>query len=339
MGFLSYSLKYFKTEISYIENVAADRETIYRAKQLLKILDDLADEGYTTLHEELEKSCRGISRLKKYLSVNDIAPFSEPCKIKKYANAEYEEAATELTEVIQSLISSAKKCANTIKGGFFEKLVGFCEWIGYKEDVAYVFLLRDTLLPYIFYKNKSRKSIYPWLLSRSSFAWLTGESGVDDKLRALIYDALEGGKINDFDDFCKTVLPDMRSTIARYPTTEKILTDLLHTLKAEQIIVIESGCCGTFPMLLKSLDSRVDVRMYTTYPYLLKAYGDRVYTPEYEDNRLFETFYAHELYMRFVSLKNNRFYVGTCMDDEIKNNSFAEVKTMLSAKAPSENHS
>lgn len=50
MGFISYILQYYYNALQEIEYGAAAAETIYRAKQLLKMLDDLMDEGYTELY-------------------------------------------------------------------------------------------------------------------------------------------------------------------------------------------------------------------------------------------------------------------------------------------------
>lgn len=44
---------------------------------------------------------------------------------------------------------------------------------------------------------------------------------------------------------------------------------MLHTIRQKHILIVESGCTGTFPMLLMALDAWTDMRMYTTYPYLV----------------------------------------------------------------------
>ena len=212
---------------------------------------------------------------------------------------------------------------------FLAELIRFCEWIGYEEDTAYIFLLRDALLPYIYYRHKNRVSIYPWLLGRKTLTMLTGKAFVDDEIRASIIKAIEIDRCDNYDDFCKAVLPDMRTTIRQYPEIESQLTDLLTTIKEKHIVVIESGCSGTFPMLLKCLDERVDIRMYTTYPYLQEAYGDRIYSPKYEENRLFETLYSQDLFFQFSSLRDNHFYVRKSYNQEVRTNSYAEVKTIL----------
>ena len=53
MGFLSYSLGYYRRELQALAGARPSGESVYRARQLLKMLDDLADEGYTELGERL----------------------------------------------------------------------------------------------------------------------------------------------------------------------------------------------------------------------------------------------------------------------------------------------
>ena len=158
---------------------------------------------------------------------------------------------------------------------------------------------------------------------------LTGTEYVDDKIRASIIKALELGRCGSFEDFCGVVLPDIRATLKQYPEIENCLTALLEKIHEKRIIVVESGCLGTFPMLLMSLDDRVDVRMYTTYPYLLEIYGDKIYSPKYEENRLFETLYSQDLYFRFSGLRDGHFFVRKCENKEVEKKSFAEIKTTL----------
>ena len=49
MGFISFSLDYYKTQLQKLEPVPTSRDSIYLAKQLLKMLDDRVDvRMYTT---------------------------------------------------------------------------------------------------------------------------------------------------------------------------------------------------------------------------------------------------------------------------------------------------
>ena len=207
MGFISFSLDYYKKELQKLESVPVSAETIYRAKQLLKMLDDLVDEGYTELNEKLEEACQGVSRLRTYLNDNHAKPFPIYRKPLAETDVVYEQKSIELAEAIKELTGNAEKSKDLSKDAFLTELLRFCEWVGYEENTAYIFLLRDTLLPYIYYQGKNRKSIYPWLLGRKTLTMLTGTENVDDAIRASIIKALEFGKCSSFEDFCCAVLP------------------------------------------------------------------------------------------------------------------------------------
>lgn len=282
MSFISFNLKFYKEELKSLENSAVNDGTIYRTRQLLKILDDLLDEGYAELDGELEKAGCGASVLRAYLRDNNAKPFSVFRKPFSEMDVGYGRRSYELSRAIERLTADASESRNACDNAFLAELVRFCKWIGYEENTAYVFLLRDTLIPYVYFQSKDRKNIYPWLLSRRMLAALTGTGDADDKIRAAVFRALDSGKCGNFKEFCAAVLPDMRAALKHYPEAEKCLATLLGQIRQKRVIVIESGCSGTFPLLLMSLDDRIDFRMFTAYPYLLEIYGDKIYSDKYE---------------------------------------------------------
>lgn len=329
MGFISFNLEFYKNELQKLKTATVSGETIYRAKQLLKMLDDLLDEGYAELNNKLEETQSGVSGLRAYLENNHIEPFPISRKPISESAITYEQRTYELAEAIKELAGNAGKSTDACDDAFLSELIDFCKWIGYKEDTAYIFLLRDTLVPFIYYQSKNRKNIYPWLLGRKTLTKLTGTDNVDDEIRSSIIKALEFGKCENYKDFCEAVLPDIRSTLKKYPEIEKCFIPLLGEIKEKHIIVVESGCSGTFPMLLMSLDDRADMRMFTTYPYLLNIYGDKIYSSKYENSRLFETLYSQDLYFRFSDLKDGKFFVEKCNNKEIEKFAMAEIKTVM----------
>lgn len=243
----------------------------------------------------------------------------------------YSEGETELDQAILNAVNAANEFSPTTALPFAGRLCSFCQWIGYDADTAYIFLLRDTLLPFVYYLSRGRTNIHSWLLGRKSFAELTGDQKADDKIRASIYRALEDG-YTDGKSFLGFVLPDMRKKLAAYPRAESVLRTMLGNIDAARIIVVESGCAGTFPLLLASLDPRVDMRMYTTYPYLTDAYRTRIFTTRYEENRMFETMASQELYFRFSGIRDGRFYVRRCMNTVIEKKALAEIEIMQSVR-------
>ena len=49
MSFITYSLSFYENKLNAIEHNVVTDKSIYRAKKLSKMLDDLVDEGYTEL--------------------------------------------------------------------------------------------------------------------------------------------------------------------------------------------------------------------------------------------------------------------------------------------------
>ena len=54
MGFISFNENYYRRKLEEYENKILSDTKIREAKQLLKVLDDLTDEGYTNLNDTME---------------------------------------------------------------------------------------------------------------------------------------------------------------------------------------------------------------------------------------------------------------------------------------------
>ena len=331
MGFLSYSLRFYRDALQTLEHTPATPDKLDHARQLLRMLDDLTDEGYPELNEQLEAAGCDASRLRDYLRKHRTAPFPTPGIRPDSACLPYAPQETELCSALRCAMQEAAALPDAGSAPFTDRLRQFCRWIGYDDRTAYLFLLRDTLLPFVYYAAQGRERIHPWLLSRSSFASLTGQRNADDAFRASIYKALESG-CTSFPEFSRLVLPDMRQTLAHYPQAARTLRTMLERIDAERILVVESGCAGTFPLLLMSLDPRVELRMYTTYPYLTGIYGPRVFTSRYEENRRFETMASQALFLRFSGFRNGGFSVQTCTDPAVRRQALEEIRMMQNLK-------
>lgn len=317
-------MNFYGNELKRLEDISPSPDSIYCARRLLRMLDDLADEGYNELSELLEKELHGVSRLHEYLRSNGAAPFRAGGCLPDASGLSYSERETELSLAVSRAMLEADKLTDVHGIPFADRLKSFCRWIGYSSGTAYIFLLRDTLLPFVHYLGRGRAGVYPWLLGRKSFAELTGKRNADDEIRASVYRALEDG-CTDCRSFFDFVLPDMRKTIAAYPRADDALRTMLASIDAKRIVVVESGCAGTFPLLLASLDPRVDMRMYTTYPYLTDIYKERVFTSRYEENRML----SQKQLFGFAGIHDGRFYVRECTDASIRQQALQEIKTMM----------
>lgn len=329
MGFLSFSLSYYENRINQYETTVPTNENVYEAKQLLKMLDDLVDEGYKELYLRVEAKFHGVTRLKQFIATQGEMPFAVIPALDETKACRTE--TQELQACIAELMEKAAECDIASDNPILDDIVEFCEWVGYDDDTAYVFLLRDVMLPYVHFSHSLQgKSceLYPWLIGRKYMDFISPGHYIDDVVRAPFFDALENGcsSFAEFKAFCKEKI---LAALAPYPEVTEALRELLSSIKKKKIMVIESGCYGTFPMLLAVLDERVDFRMFTTVPLLNDVYGERIFTRAYEKNRLFETLYSQDKLFQFESFKGGAFYVSKKLDAEVWQKSLGEVKRML----------
>lgn len=323
MGFISFNEKYYQQRLEVFEQKDMTSSDIYEAQQLLKVLDDLTDEGYTNLNNRMESDFSCLTRLKTILRNNGVTPFL--INHERLSDTSYNNEEHELEKLLGELIMESNNYSTTSINPFLEEIRKYSDWIGYEEDTTYVFLLRDALLPYFYYRNRDRKNIYPWLIGRKFMEDITKINSVDDDFRLPLYEALESGYIQ-FDDFSAYCKEKIKQVLEDHFELKLILLELLSSIKTSKIIVVESGYMGTIPMLLKALDDRVDFRLFTTAPFLYETYKDRIFCRRYEDIRKFETVYSQDLLLSYSSYQKGRFYANVTEEEVIKSRSLAEMK-------------
>ncbi len=325
MGFLSFNEKYYEARIKAFEGKALGENEIYEAKQLLKVTDDLADEGYMELGELLEKKYGCITRLKEILSCYNEKPFEMPDF--RMPEVCFGEREHEIGELSEKLLTEAKgvPCG---ENAFLREIGDYCEFLEYDKDTAYVFLLRDAMLPFLYFKSRGRESLYPWLISRAFLEDVTGVKNLDDEFRRPIYEAVEGGilEYGEFKEFCGE---RMRGVLKKHPDLEGSLKGLLGEIREEKIVIVESGYSGTMPLLLCALDERADFRMYTTAPFLYETYKEKIFCRRYENIRLFETLFCQDVLMKYSSFRNGKFFVRTAKSDDVLYKALGEIKSLI----------
>lgn len=326
MSFLTFNLAYYKKKIEYYERNILSKSDIYEAKQLLKLIDDLIDEGYYSLFDALQKDFNGVDRLRNVISSAGEKPFENILSTKEVEN--FKNSEIELSEYIENLIIKSKSVPLLLNNDFLKEAKRFSDSIPYDKNSAYVFLLRDTLLPYICFRIKHSENLFPWLLSRSFLDSIYKNENVDDIIRASIFNALENG-CNDFQSFICYCKKEILHSLEAYPKVVSTLKALLSNIKSEKIIVVETGCYGTFPLLLSALDERVTFKMYTTVPYLFQIYKNNLYTKAYENLRRFETLSCCDKLFKIADFRNNNFYVSENQSKEILEKSLNEISFFL----------
>ena len=329
MGFISFNENYYRKKLEKYEQDQHSDADIYEAKQLLKVLDDLADEGYTNLNDCMEEDFSCLTRLREVIHKNGAEPFL--IDHERLSDTVYDKEEYELEELLGKLLSEAGEVSSVSGNPFLEEIYKYSEWIGYDEDTAYVFLMRDALLPYMYFCSKNRDNLYPWLISRKFMREITDTEDMDDDIRIPLYMALEKGNVS-YDRYFPFCREEILESLDEYPQLKKILTDMLGTIKQKRIVVIESGYMGTIPMMLAALDSRVDFRLFTTAPFLYDTYRDKIFCRRYEDIRKFETMYSQDLFMQYSSWRDGKFYVNVTTDDIVRDRSLAEIKMFLNER-------
>ena len=326
MSFFSFNENFYRRKLEYYENRSLSNADIYEAKQLLKVLDDLTDEGYTNLNDQMEAHFSCLTRLRAVLQRSGESPF--PIDNERLSGTTYGKREYELEELLGKLMAEADKQAGISGSPFLAEVYHYSEWIGYEEDTAYVFLLRDALLPYVFYRSRGWNNIYPWLISRKFMEGITNIKYLDDDIRLPHYDALESG-YTEFDDHFAYCKEKIISILDEHPNLKAILLELLGLIKNKRIIAVESGYIGTIPMMLKALDDRVDLRLFTTAPFLYETYQEKIFCRKYEELRILETVYSQDLLLRYSSFHDGKFYVNLSSDEAVKEQSFAEMKVFM----------
>ncbi len=199
MGFISFHETYYRNRLEAFESYPLSKADIYEIRQLLKVLEDLEDEGFTRLNRTMEADFACLSRLRALLKEAGVTPFPiDPVRKKEtvYTGEEYE-----LESLLETLRTISANALPAEDAPFLEEIFRYSEWIGHAEDTAYVFLLRDTLLPFVYHRGRTDDGGVPWLISRRFLAEITGIPDFDDEICLPVYEALESGK-TAFEDFC-----------------------------------------------------------------------------------------------------------------------------------------
>lgn len=327
MGFLSFNEQYYIKELARLEGKKLDQKGIYETKQILKLLDDLADEGYFELNNDLESKYHVITRLRSILSLHGEKPFR--LLHAQIPAVNYSENEFEVTGLCNALIGTASEERVISDNPFIEEIAAYCDWLGSEWDTAYIFLFRDAFLPYVYFRSRDRDRLYPWLISRAFLSDVSGKENIDDEIRLPIYEALESGitEYSAFKEFCKERI---HKVLEQYPPLAQALGGLLKEIREKRIMVVETGYCGTVPMLLASLDDRVDFRLYTTAPFLYEVYRDKIFCRKYENIRLFETLYSQDILMKYASFTHGKFYVRLALEANVRDNAIKEIYSLIS---------
>ncbi len=330
MGFISYSIKFFNSRLNFYETnypLNAPQKIIHEAKILLKFLEDIKDEGYKSSYNFINQKTNAITRLNSFILKNNEIPFP----MKKFtikSDLKYKNEQHNLNEYLTYLKNQMDLYEATSPPEIFYDILNYSRNIFENADLntAYCFLLRDALLPYLAFgkwNSNCKFKIYPLFISRKYLSFF--DDDIYSEIQNIIFDALDSG-IKNFDELKIYVKNEIKSK-KNFDKLIQSFENLLSGIKQEKIMIIESGYIGTIPVLLSSIDNRIDFKLFSTIPYFYDVYKGKFFTDEFQNMRLFETIQCQDTLFKLSSIDGKNVNVCETENDSIKKFAFSELAT------------
>ncbi len=336
MGFVDYSAKFFKEKLNSYESLYKDnapKSIVHEAKVLLKLLDDIRNEGYEDVYTYINRSCDAASRLKIFITSNNDKPFV----INKYnisKNIAYESHEYKLENylnLIERKITTSGSDTTKNTPEIFYDILSYSKdiFMSSNSETAYCFLLRDTLLPYLAFKKwdtKNNLNIVPMLISRRLFSFFEREKEeLYTHVQNIIFEALDEN-IQTFEQLKKYVRDSLKNAPLNLLSLISLIKRKLSDIPQKNIMVLESGYIGTMPVLLSAIDDRIDFKMFTTIPCFYELYKEKFFTKSFEKIRLFETIQCQDALFKLMSINSSGcFMVSETSDNKIKDKAYQEL--------------
>lgn len=336
MDFITFNINWYKDRINYYEFMSSrgkcTQACIDEAKVLHKFLEDIYDEEYQSTYKLFQEKLNASERLEKFINSNGQKVFVKSDKGFKYGEFAYAPNEILLTEYLNSEIITSptiKDSCQSISDGFYE-ILNFSKWINNSldSDTAIIFLLRDTLLPYIAFKqwnHDATKEAIPLMIGRSYLSLFGNRDELYNCISDSVYTALyESQKTPEL--FQGIAVEGIRKSIKNNDGLYKKTKQILSNISKPKICVVESGVHGTMPLFLKCCDERIDtIKMYTTLPWLYDSWGGSFYTKKYENLRFFESLACQDLLFALSSIKDCDFYIKEITNLQIREKSLHEL--------------
>jgi len=364
-----FLLNYYKKRLQFFKQLNLDdctKEALIKhgeeASCLKKIMEDYYEEGYDHLTEILIE-LKLFEFLQTFIE-NILTRLNEPSEQKLFhllaqtaqvnclSDSDYtSNSPSELNQYLMQFQQQNIEIPD-ISSGFdsLEKMelwkrntktimseqIKFLDWcvnkIQQQPNVTPIFLLRDTLLPYLGYLalrelNPDLPEAQPFLLSRKFLSYQTGNEDFYLDLGEIIYRILIENP-----DFDKDKLSRRFSEYAlSHPNLpENFLQschDYLEVLQLNNpMLIVETGLHATFPLWLLALTQNSgDFLLYATAPWLKSNYKDSVFCPNYNYLRNMETITIHEYLFQFHSFSDGQVYIEQSNNTHIKALSLYEL--------------
>ncbi len=227
------------------------------------------------------------------------------------------------------------------KQNLINEICSFTDWVNKKEGTK-IYLLRDMFLAYLIQKqiNKDETAV-PFLFGRKLLRFLSnqdvtdgfdfGESDDEQVCLDFLYTLFDAADMypTDFDSFFNYLKPKFLEKLQALPNFYNFIKNELAKIKSEKILVVESGIMGTMPLILKSIDDRVDFVLFGTSPPFYQLYKDRIFTRDIAKLvSLEQSISQNELFV-FSSVKDNKIYIKQTLDTSRLQESKQEIANTL----------
>lgn len=330
MGFISYSIKFFNSRLNFYETnypLNASQKIIHEAKILLKFLEDIKDEGYLNSYDFINQKTNEIKRLNSFILKNNEIPFA----MKKFtikSDLKYKNEQDDLNKYLTYLKNQMDLYTATSPPEIFYDILNYSRNIFEPADLntAYCFLLRDSLLPYLAFdkwNSNCKFKISPLFISRKYLSFLDDDIYIE--IQNIIFAALDSGIKNFYE--LKTYVKNEIKSKRNFDKLIQSLKNLLSDIKQGKIMIIESGYIGTIPMLLSSIDNRIDFKLFSTIPYFYDVYKGKFFTDEFQKMRLFETIQCQDALFKLSSIDGKNINICETENDSVKKIAFSELAT------------
>ena len=320
------------------EKIKLNDSEIFEAQTMLQIL--VANQNYYPKQHQAMLEINAYARLRKLLFINgaeELPEIDEPTH--ETPNFDVEQS---LDSFLGTVYQNIHLLDNAQDDVLLDEICAFSKWVSQKDGTK-VYLLRDMFLPYLIQRRvNGDKSARPCLFGRKLLKFFSdhkaqdgfdfGESDDADIYLEFLYIIYDGAAAfpNDFEKFFEYIHPRFLEKIKSLPQYYNFIKKYLSSIKGDKILIVESGIMGTMPLILKSVDPRVDFVLFGTTPPFYHIYGERVFTRDMNKlTKLEQSVSQNELFV-FSSVRKGEIYVKQTSDIERQKASIDEInKTLL----------
>lgn len=338
-----FELSFYKKQITKFESQKRlNKDDLIKCQQMLQIIDNNKN-YYPKQHKamlEIDAYARLNNLLKKY-KMKPLGLFNEPMHEKPIFESK-EVLLSDWLKNIKNNIKITKKSKNNQI--FLQDLKEYGKWVLKNNDknTAYVFLLRDMLLPYLYAQNALRKeNIFPFLFGRKLIKFFYNDISNDNfdfdfsddeelymQFLEIIFDG--ASKYNDnFEKFFKYIKPKFLKIIKAKQTFYSFVKNWLKQIKTEKIVVVESGRYATIPLILMCVDKRVDFKLFSTSPEFYDLYKGKIFVKNLDKMIDIEKSISQNEMFVFSSVKNGEIMIKTNSDKKVLKKCFDEISAMV----------